>query len=126
MLGHEQEALNALNIIRKRAGVKELVRGDLTAEMPLMEWIRNERYIELYGEGHRYYDLRRWCLAPEYLKAGVRYGLNAVEKLDPSFEEFNKRTLVDQPFEWDDRMYILPIEADEVYSNPQLVQAPGY
>ena len=126
MLGHEQEALNALNIIRKRAGVKELVTGDLTAEMPLMEWIRNERYIELYGEGHRYHDLRRWCLAPEYLKAGVRYGLNAVEKLDPSFEEFNKRTLVDQPFEWDDRMYILPIEADEVYSNPQLVQAPGY
>ena len=29
-------------------------------------------------------------------------------------------------YQWFDRMYLLPLAADEVYSNPQMVQAPGY
>ena len=125
-LGEVQEALDNLNVIRKRAGIRTLTEDDLTSEMTLKDWIVNERYIEFYGEGHRYYDLRRWLLADKYLKAGMRYGLNAIEKKNPTFEEFNKRTLVDQPFQWDNRMLFMPIAADEVYSNPQLVQAPGY
>lgn len=65
-------------------------------------------------------------IAPEVFKSGVREGLNAIEKKDPSMEEFNKRIKVDQPFQWSDRMYLLPIYIDEYYSNPQLVQAPEY
>ena len=52
--------------------------------------------------------------------------LNAIEKLDPSFEEFNKRVLVNQPFRWNKRMYLMPIDYNEIIKNPQLVQAPGY
>jgi len=26
----------------------------------IMEWIRDERYVELAGEGHRWWDLKRW------------------------------------------------------------------
>ena len=47
-------------------------------------------------------------------------------RYDPSFDEFNVRTRINQPFMWDNRMYILPVYADEVYSNPQMIQAPGY
>lgn len=120
------EALDDLNTIRRRAGVRELKAEDITAEMPLIEWVRNERCIELFQEGHRYYDVRRWMQAPVLFAAGAREGLNVMEKYDPTFEEFNKRTTIDQPFTWDDRMYLLPVKADEVYSNPQMVQAPGY
>ena len=51
---------------------------------------------------------------------------NAIEKKDPTFEEFNKRVVIDQPFQWDDRMYLLPVKSSEIYSNPQMVQAPLY
>lgn len=121
-------AIINLNIVRKRAGIKELKTTDLST-MSITEWVRNERFVELYEEGHRYYDLRRWAIAPQMLKAGLRYGLNGLLK-NPSFEEFNQPTLIDQPFKWVDRSYLLPIwsrsDMDELYSNPQMVQAPGY
>ena len=63
-LGNTTEALINLNVIRQRAGVQNLTEGDLTGEMNLMDWVRNERFVELFEEGHRYYDLRRWTLAP--------------------------------------------------------------
>lgn len=127
-LGNETDALTNLNVIRKRAGINDLTTTDLS-DMSLMEWVRNERFVELFEEGHRYYDLRRWAIAPEMLKAGIRYSLNGLA-LNPSFEEFNTPTLIDQPFKWDDRLYLLPVWSrsgmDELYSNPQMVQAPGY
>ena len=128
-LGQEKEAISNLNIIRERAGIRDLTTADLTSEMTITDWVRNERFVELYEEGHRYYDLRRWAIAPEMLKAGTRYGLNGLT-LNPSFEEFNTPTLIDQPFKWYDRSYLLPVwsrsDMDELYSNPQMVQAPGY
>lgn len=126
-LDNTDEAMNNLNIIRNRAGFDDLETGDL-GNMSLSEWIQNERFVELYEEGHRYYDLRRWTIASEELRAGVRYGLNGWV-VNPSFEEYNQPTLINQPFRWDDRAYLLPIwsrDGDEFYSNPQMVQAPGY
>jgi len=125
-LGNESDALANLNIIRERAGVPDLTDTMIKQSgMSLMEWVRNERSIELFDEHSRYYDVRRWMTAPQLLKSGVREGLNG-EVSSPSFEDFNTRTKIDQPFQWDDRMYLMPIEVSEVYSNPQLIQAPGY
>ena len=124
-LGNEKDALVSLNVVRKRAGVRDVTTADFSL-MSLTDWIRNERYVELFAEGHRYYDARRWMIAPQVFKSGVREGLNAVEKKDPTFEEFNRRTKVDQPFQWSDRMYLLPIPSSEIYNNPQLVQSQGY
>lgn len=123
------EALSNLNEVRRRAGFTDLKESDLTSDMNLTDWIRNERFVELYEEGHRYYDLRRWTIAPQMLKAGTRFALDGL-RVNPSFEEFNTPTLINQPFKWDDRLYLLPIWSrsgrDELYSNPQLVQAPSY
>lgn len=124
MLGLEEQSLVNINKIRSRAGIPELSRQDLSSRS-LIEWIRNERFVELWGEGHRYYDLRRWGIAKEYLKAGTREGLNALVNR-PSFEEFNHKITINQPYEWDNRMLLMPIFIDELYKNPQLVQAPGY
>ncbi len=123
MEGNKTDALTNLNIIRQRAGVPELTESDL-AGRPLMEWVKNERFIELWGEGHRYFDLRRWCMAPEYLKAGVRKGLSYGKDNTP--EKLNVPREVNQPFVWEDRMYLQPVVYYEVDSNPQLVQAPEY
>lgn len=124
-LGRDEEALATLTPIRERAGLLALTTDDLSV-MSAMEWVRNERFIELYGEGHRYYDVRRWMIAPEMMGAGVRQGLNAVAKKDPSFEEYNVPVTINQNFKWTDRMYLKPVFVNEVYKNPQMVQSPGY
>ena len=124
--GDNDGALKTLNKIRKRAGIPDLTMADVTSEMSVMEWVRNERFVELWGEGQRFYDVRRWVEGPKYLAAGKREGLNIEQKLDPTFEELNQRIKVAQPFQWENRMYLAPIFYNEVYKNPQMVQAPGY
>lgn len=124
-LGDNANALKNLNIIRERAGLPDLQTSDITSSMSLDEWIHTERYIELYEEGHRYYDVRRWCIAPDVLKAGSRKSLDAY-RVNPTFEEFNTPVQMSQSFKWYNRMYLLPIWSSELYSDPQMVQAPGY
>lgn len=125
-LGEDKKAIENLNVIRHRAGVPDLQLSDITEDMTAMDWVRNERFIELWGEGHRYFDIRRWKEGPKYLASGKREGLNAEAKINPTFEEYNKRVKVPQPYMWDNRMYIAPIFYNECYKNPQMVQAPGY
>lgn len=107
------------------AGVPALTTADIGSPMSLMEWVQNE-FIELWGEGHRYYDVRRWMIAPETMGAGKRQGLNAYQMENPSFEVFNTPTPVNQPYRWTPRMYLRPVFHIEVYKNPQLVPTPGY
>lgn len=126
-----QNALDAVNVIRERAGIPLLTAadcGDGEGQMSIRDWVRNERRIELYAEGYRYYDLRRWYIAAKHLSAGCRTGLDCFvsKRVNPTIEEFNTRVKVDGNYQWFDRMYLLPLAADEVYSNPQMVQAPGY
>lgn len=124
-LGDNTNAITHLNVIRERAGVPDLTVADLSI-MNMTDWVRNERFIELWGEGHRYYDIRRWMIAPETMGADKRMGLDAYGKVNPTFEEFNTLSPIKQSFVWNNRMYLLPIFSGETYKNPQLVQAPGY
>ncbi len=126
MLDDTDNALINLNKVHERAGLDPIEKSDLNAQHPIMEWIRNERFVELWGEGHRYFDVRRWVMGPEYLAAGKREGLNAETIIGPTFEQFNQRIKVNQPYKWTRRMYIAPAYQSEVGKNQQLVQAPGY
>lgn len=119
-------AITTLNVIRTRAGIPGLTEADITADMPMIDWVRNERFVELWAEGHRYYDARRWMIAPQVFAAGVRMGLNMEEVEDPTFDEFNKPVQVQQAYVWENRMYLAPIFVNEVYKNPQMIQAPEY
>lgn len=120
-------ALKYLNPIRQRAGIPALTEDDVNKDMSIMDWVRNERFIELWGEGHRFYDVRRWMTAPQTLGSNMREGLNvAGAGPNPSFENLNKRVSVDQPFQWSNKMYLWPVASNEIYNDPQLIQAPEY
>lgn len=85
----------------------------------LRELIRRERRIELFHEGHRYFDNRRWLDAER--EGQPVYGFD-VEKNAPDFytiKEFEKRY-------WDDKMYWQPIPQGEIDKNPLLTQNPKY
>src|SRR2546430_689633 len=58
------DALNALNQIRRRAGMPDLVAGP-----DLRDEYRNERRIEMAFEEHRFFDVRRWIIAPQDRKS---------------------------------------------------------
>ena len=66
-------------------------------------------------------------IAPETMAEGKRTGLNALEKENPSFEDYNKVVPINQPYVWTSRMYLRPVFKNEVYKNGHnMVQAPGY
>ncbi|MDE7408328.1 MAG: RagB/SusD family nutrient uptake outer membrane protein, partial [Muribaculaceae bacterium] len=124
-LGNTQQALDNINIIRRRAGATELTAAMVNnSGKSLVEWARDERSIELFDEMHRFFDVRRWCKG-DLLGNGTRKGLNTHDA-NPSFEQFNTVIDAKYPYVWADRMYLYPIDDKELYSNPQFVQSPGY
>jgi len=55
----DASVLTAVNLVRARAGQPALTGNNQAA---LRQVIRRERVVELAGEGHRLFDLRRWDL----------------------------------------------------------------
>lgn len=99
----------AVNRVRRRANLNEL--SNVT-----MEDVKHERILELSLEGHRFYDLLRWGeLASRF---------TALTASDPNFKKFINETdyqgFMPNKHEW------LPIPINEINSNPNIEQNPGY
>ena len=127
-LGQTGDALWALNQVRSRVGMPDVLGGDTRT---VMDRIRKERQIELAFEGHRYFDVRRWMIGPEAYTDGL--GIRITGHLDPNGEllvtnryNYEYEVITVQQRGWDDRNYFLPIARDEINRNPNLVQNPGY
>lgn len=120
-LGKNDEALDAINQIRERAGIAQ--RTSISRED-----IRHERKVELAFEGHRYWDVRRWRIAVDKLsKPGSR--LRYVLDYDTRkykliiYPDYDGPTT---PPRFYDRYYYLPITLQRTGQNPNLVENPGY
>lgn len=100
---------------------------------PLLWEIRRERRIELFSEGFRYNDLRRWKKCHYALKKKLGQWV--------SFDDFPVGTNVtidngasegylefhpQQTHLWPDYYYLYPIPRKEIVLNPQLEQNPGW
>ncbi|MGN0195759.1 MAG: RagB/SusD family nutrient uptake outer membrane protein [Candidatus Cryptobacteroides sp.] len=80
----------------------------------LMREIRDERTRELFGEGFRLWDIKRWHIGferdngqnPDLLQPGDRYR--------------DCKRPADDPF------FVWPIPTDEMQANPQMTQNPAY
>ncbi len=132
----EDQAISCINKLRVRAyvaplttdmiGMTELRTSDnVEKTWDLVEWVRNERFIELWDEGHRYFDVRRWAAGDEYFGYGKRRGLNALVE-NPTLNSFNTPMMASPQYTFHYREYLYPIYVDEVYKNPQMVQNPGF
>lgn len=62
--GSTMSAVDAINKIRNRVGMVPVQNRFTTSSEVFQERIKNERAVELYGEGHRFFDIRRWKDAP--------------------------------------------------------------
>ncbi|MCF3112161.1 RagB/SusD family nutrient uptake outer membrane protein [Niabella sp. CC-SYL272] len=119
------DILKYLNLIRDRAGVAPYGAGvnaipTPTGQDEMREAIRHERMVELAFENVRYFDIRRWKIAPQTMGADV-YGMNVYA----DGNDFYKKTLV-QKRRFLPRDYLWPIPNDEVLKDKYLVQNPGW
>ncbi|MBY5959561.1 RagB/SusD family nutrient uptake outer membrane protein [Membranicola marinus] len=120
-LGDIQEGLDALNMVRNRAGLPDRVTAD---QAQAREWLRHERQIEFFGEGDRWYTIRKWMIADEVIKDV--HSMKITHFSDGGTRWFyDKSTTVDER-EWKDSQYWLPIAREEKNKAPQLTQNPGY
>ncbi|MDR0698477.1 MAG: RagB/SusD family nutrient uptake outer membrane protein [Tannerella sp.] len=117
-----QSGLAALNQVRNRAGLPSRVTTDRETART---YVRHEREIEFFGEGHRFWDLRRWMLFGQVIRNV--YGMKIKEYVNGDMEwklDYNDN---EDPRTWNgDRFYWLPLPRDEVNKAPQLQQNPGY
>ncbi len=121
-LGEEGEAKTYLNMIRNRAGMPDVPVSETGVD--LMERYRNERRIELSYEQHRYFDIRRWMIAPDVITPAE--GIKIVYPYGSSTPTYSVLDNV-QGRAWNDnKSYFLPILLDELNRNNELIQNPGY
>jgi hypothetical protein len=64
------QALDAINQVRNRAGIKPLIAAELTRDR-----LRNERRVELAFEDKRFWDIRRWRIGTDLFKNTFMHGL---------------------------------------------------
>ncbi len=119
------DALTALNQIRRRAGMPDLVAGP-----DLRDEYRNERRVEMAFEEQRFFDARRWMIAPQVLNKdalGINIFANGTSATNRStWTNYRYETHSIQHRAWDNKMYFMPISLDELHRNPLLGQNPGF
>lgn len=117
-LGQEAEAKTTLNLLRTRAGMPAVTESGAA----LVDRLRNERRIELAFEQHRYFDIRRWMIAPQAMGRNAN-GIVIVDPLSGPVT-YTKNKVQDRA--WNNKMYFLPIVLDEINRNKDLIQNPMY
>ena len=128
----DNEVYEYVDMVRARTGLEGVVDSwskyaiasatdkPLTQE-GMREIIRQERMNELAFEGIRFWDLRRWKLAKEYMNQPIR-GLNIFGE---THEDFYKIQNVYQ-LNFGNKDYLWPIRQNVLMKNSNLVQNPGW
>jgi len=113
-LGDDVTASEYMNKVRRRAygfspeGGQPGVDYTGLAGVQLRDTIREERFRELFAEGHRWYDICRWKI---------------VEKEVLKYNEYRK---TQGPIVFDAKDYYYPIPLSEIDNNTAMRQSPGY
>jgi hypothetical protein len=126
------EVYEYIDRVRARTGLKGVVESWQTyaksefKQKPatkdgMREIIHRERMNELAFEGVRFWDLRRWKKAKEYMNKPIR-GLNIAGRTTEDF--YKVRTVFNLRFS--DKDYLWPIRQQILLINSNLVQNPGW
>lgn len=136
-----------INQLRARVGMPAMMMdppmdpryADLDISSNLVE-IRRERRIELFAEGYRYDDIRRWKLGPRLLERpdlGIRWDDAAMARYmgaNVRTEDVDGVPYVspyaggpfDEPVFEEPKHYLWPIPNSALSENPNLGQNPGW
>lgn len=119
MLGRDQDAINAVQQLRKA----RFRPADLTdvsdAGEALVNFIRHERRLELSFEAHRWFDLRRYAVNSKWpFSKTIRH--DAISWNGAAFVQNGYYEL--KPYDQDQETYVIPIAMDEIEFNGGVLQ----
>ncbi|MBD9167855.1 RagB/SusD family nutrient uptake outer membrane protein [uncultured Parabacteroides sp.] len=137
-------AAQYLDALRERIGIKTTkealtAQGKAFNQTDMRDFVRHERRVELAYEESRYYDVRRWMIAPEtnnkeltgvLVFARLKPGKTAKKPYIHNEETWDYHYYIQslkfrENRRWDNKMYFAPISRDEINRNELLVQNPG-
>lgn len=124
-VGPDGSVYNAINLIRKRAGLPDL-KGGLNQD-DMRKAIRQERRVELCFEQKRFYDIIRWKTAMDVMnkdKHAMKI-TNSSPADDNGVWQYQVVPL-NHPHTFHPYMYLNPIPQDVIDRNPKIIQNPGY
>ncbi len=124
-----QEAYDALNLIRKRGGIPEIQMTDsrYNTTATFRELVQRERFIELFAEDQRIYDVRRWRIAHNLGVIGgsmLMFELTQDNSANPQAYTTYTTKVYRERF-WMNKLYFHPFPQTEV-DKGNLLQNPGY
>lgn len=124
------EAHEWIDRVRERAGLKGVVESwgaaSINPDKPnnrdgLRDIIHRERMIELVFEGQRFWDLRRWKRASEFMNGDVQGWNVEGETTGTYYNVVSYGT-----YRFLNRDYLWPISEIDLINNANLVQNPGW
>ncbi|MEA5404635.1 RagB/SusD family nutrient uptake outer membrane protein [Arcicella sp. DC2W] len=129
---YSKTSVDAINVIRDRAGVGHVDAKFLGSLDVYMEELRRERAVELSFEGHRFNDLRRWLMIsknPYTLKKSIEFDRAAA--LDPAKDPKENRVLNIRESVILERKFTakhnwLPLKVNDVNLYLEFAQNPGW
>lgn len=119
-------ALQALNKIRKRVSMPDVLPAFAASKEKLRDRIKNERTIELCFEGgHYFHDIRRWKDAPKVM-GGTLMRMDvekvAVSAAYPTGFRYTRMPMsADRQVRWKDAMYYFPFNTEDMYKMKNFV-----
>ena len=123
----------SLNLVRCRVNknMPKLSNNFVTDNgLNMREEIRRERTIELFNEGFRIDDLKRWKTA----EIEMPQDMLGIKKSGTEYESTNLKyptnidgcIIVESERTWGEKNYLYPIPSDQIQLNPNLKQNPGW
>lgn len=115
-----QAGLSAINAVRQRAGLDPLASYTLKD-------VQDERRVEFWDEGERWFDCVRWGIAKDTFKAA-----QVGQKIHSCVADGNSYTytITESTNEncrgWNDRYLLFPYPTSELAQNKNLKQNPGW
>ncbi len=118
--GSTAEAIELLNTVRKRA--RDMVENGTspaalditnTNRTTIMQWIMDERLMELAAEGQRWFDLRRWAIGGKITLNNAFFSAENADNMRYESSPANK-------------YLTFPIPFSETDKNKNITPTPGY
>ena len=134
--GHisDNDLAMSINLTRKRVNksMPDLTNAFVTANgLDMRQEIRRERTLELFGEGFRIDDLKRWKTAEKEMPGdflGIRWIGEWKTKWPNPGKPVNadNQLIMETGRKWEEKHYLYPLPTVQIQLNPNIGQNPGW